>query len=135
MIRAWQKLIVLFVMTVTFAACNRMEPVYNVEQDAVPTNAQQKLSSEQVGKIIAKAAIGKGWVVNEVKPGLLHCTLKWQDHLAAIDITYSKQDYSIELDSSQNLKESDGMIHKKYNQRVQDLQSDIDKKLSQTVFN
>jgi hypothetical protein len=135
MFQIWRKFGVLLVMTVAFAACHRMEPVYNVEQDSIPTGVQQKLSSEQIGKMIAKTAIGKGWVVSEVKPGLLHCVLKWQDHTAAINITYSKQDYSIELDSSENLKESDGMIHKKYNKYIHDLQGEIDKKFSQAAFN
>jgi len=135
MTQVWRKFSIILVMTMAFAACNRMEPVYNVEEDSVPTSTQQKLSSEQVGKIIAKTAIEKGWTVNQVKPGLLHCTLKWQNHSAIIDITYSKKNYSIELDTSQNLKESDGMIHRKYNQRVQQLQNEIDKRLSQVAYN
>jgi len=134
MIEVLRKLSVILLMTVAFAACTRVEPVYNVEEDVVPTATQQKLSSEQVGKIIAKVAIEKGWTVNEIKPGNLHCTLKWHDHSAIVDITYSKTDYSIELDSSQNLKESDGMIHRKYNERVRDLQNEIDKRLSQVAY-
>jgi hypothetical protein len=135
MFQIWRKYGVLLVITIVFAACHRMEPVYNVEQDSVPTGVQQKLSSEHIGKMIAKTAASKGWVVKEVKPGLLHCVLKWKDHSAAINITYSKQDYSIELDSSENLKESDGMIHRKYNQYIRDLQNEIDKKFSEAAFN
>ncbi len=56
MTQVWRKLSVIFVVMVAFAACNRMEPVYNVEEDTAPAAAQQKISSEQVGKIIAKAA-------------------------------------------------------------------------------
>jgi hypothetical protein len=131
----WQKLTLTFAVVIAFAACNRMEPIYNVEGDAIPAGTQQKLSSEQVGKAIAKAAIEQGWIVSEVKPGLLHCTIKWKDHSAIADITYTKQDYNIELDSSQNLKESDGMIHRKYNEYVHKLQNEIDKKLSQVAYN
>jgi hypothetical protein len=135
MIQSCRKFGIIFVMTLAFAACARTEPVYNVEQDSVPASTQQKLSSEQVGKIIAQAALAKGWLVNEVRPGELHCTLKWRDHSASVNITYSKKDYSIGLDSSQNLKASDGMIHRKYNQRVRDLQNEIDKRLSQVSYN
>jgi hypothetical protein len=135
MVSVWQKLSILFVIAMTCAACTRVEPVYNVEDAPVPVSTQQKLSSEQVGKIIAKAALEKGWTATEVKPGLLHCTLQWHGHIAIVDITYSRKDYSIELDSSQNLKESDGMIHRKYNERVQELQNEIDKKLSQIAYN
>jgi hypothetical protein len=135
MFQAWKKFSILLVMTMAFAACHRLEPVYNVEQDSVPAGVQQKLSSEQIGRMIAKTAAGKGWVVSEVKPGLLHCIFKWRDHSAAINIAYSRQDYSIELDSSENLKESDGMIHRKYNKYVHDLQNEIDKKFSQAAFN
>jgi len=135
MTQVWRKFSVILVVMVAFTACNRMEPVYNVEEQAIPSGTQQKISSEQVGKIIAKAALDKGWLVNETKPGLLHCTIKWRDHSAVVDITYSNQSYSIELDTSQNLKESDGMIHRKYNERVQALQKEIDKKLSIVAYN
>jgi len=130
-----QKLTITFVAIMAFTACNRMEPVYNVEGDAIPAGTQQKLSSEQVGKTITKTAIEQGWLVSEVKPGLLHCTIKWKDHSAIADITYTKQDYNIELDSSQNLKESNGMIHRKYNEYIHRLQNEIDKKLSQVANN
>ena len=118
-----------------FTACNRMEPVYNIDEAPVPAVAQQKLSSVQVGKIIAKTAVEKGWMVEQVKPGLLHCTIKWSEHSAVVDISYSKKSYSINLDSSQNLKEADGMIHRNYNERVQQLQAEIDKRLSLVAFN
>jgi hypothetical protein len=133
MIRAWQKFGIVLVMALAVVACNRVEPVYNVEEDAIPDDAQPKLSSEQVGNIITKVAVAKGWTVHKVKPGELRCTIKWHDHSAVAIITYSKMNYSIELDSSQNLKEADGMIHRKYNERVQELQNEIDLKLSQTA--
>ncbi len=133
--QVWRKFGIILVMVAAFASCARVEPVYNVEEDVVPAGTHQKYSSEQIGKMIAKTAIEKGWAVNEVKPGQLHCTLKWREHSATADITYSNKEYSIELDSSQNLKESDGMIHRKYNQRVRDLQNAIDKKLSQAAYN
>jgi hypothetical protein len=135
MIQTWRKFSAILLVVMAFSACSRTEPVYNVEADAIPVSAQQKLSSEQVGKLIAKAALDKGWSVKEVKPGLMHCTMKWRDHSATIDIKYSKHSYSIELDSSQNLKEEDGKIHRKYNQRIQKLQDEIDKRLSQISFN
>jgi len=129
-----RKFSIILMMAMAVTACHRVQPVYNVEGDAIPAAAQQKLSSEQVGKIIRKAALAKGWLVKEAKPGLLHCTLEWRGHTAEIDIAYSREDYSIELDSSENLKESNGNIHYKYNKRVQELQAEIDRRLSRAVY-
>jgi len=135
MIQVWKKFGVVLVLTVTLATCARQQVVYNVDQDAIPPATQQKLSSEQVGKVIAKAALAKGWTVKDIRPGKLHCMLKWRDHTATIDITYSKKEYSIELNSSENLQESDGMIHRRYNEYVRNLQNEIDTKLFDAAYN
>jgi hypothetical protein len=120
---------------IVVASCTRVEPIYNVEDDTVPADVQHKLSSEQVGKIIANAALEKGWTVRHGKPGHMQCTLKWRDHSATVDIAYSKNSYNIELDSSENLLQENGMIHKRYNEYVQQLQNKIDEKLSQADYN
>ncbi len=132
---ALQRLAIALTVLMTISACERTQPIYNVDHDVVPEATQEKLSAKQVGDIIAKTAVSKGWVVNRVKPGLLHCSIKWREHSAVVDITYSKHNYNIHLDSSENLLQSNGMIHRNYNERVQQLQDEIDRKLSGAAYN
>ena len=134
MTRTWKIFCLAVLMVTIFAACNRIEPIYNIENEAVPQEAQHNLSSDKIGTMIANTAFEKGWQVTRLKPGLLRCTLRWQDYAATIKIQYSKKDYSIVLESSENLKESEGMIHPKYNKLVKQLQAEIDKRLSLVAF-
>lgn len=118
-------------VVVLLSACHPVEPVYSVDHADVQYNMEQKISAEKVGSIIKKAALADRWVVKTMSDSKLRCTNSWKNHEAVIDITYSSQSYSINLVSSENLKEKDGMIHHKYNQLVHKLQHDIDHKLSQ----
>ncbi len=120
------------IVTIVFllAGCHRTEPVYDVTDNPINKSIQDKYTQEQIGKIIIQAAVAKGWVVEKVKPGELHATIEWQSHSAISYIYYSKTEYSIELDSSDNLREKDGKIHRKYNTYVKQLRDEIDKRLS-----
>ncbi len=120
----------LIALFLVLAGCNHTQPIYNVEQEAVPVSARQKVSTEQVGAIIVKVASNEGWIVEKTKPGLLHCKLNWREHTAVVDIVYSDKDYSIHHVSSENLKDQDGKIHRKYNERIHQLQDEIDRALS-----
>jgi len=123
-----------FLMMTILVACNHIEPVYNIENEAVPQEAQQHMNADKIGNVIANTALEKGWLVERSKPGLLRCTLKWQEHVAVIHIKYSNKDYSIELESSENLKAADGMIHPRYNKLIKQLEYEIDQKLSAVAF-
>lgn len=155
MIHVWKKFGIILIVAMAVTACNHLDPVYNIDKAPVPNVAQQKFSSEQIGDIIAKAALNKGWVVDKAAPGLLHCTKKWNNHSAmagietafsclngcspesitsSANITYSKQSYSIQLDPSQNLNQSDDVTYRRYNQYIQQLQSEIDMELSKAAY-
>ncbi len=113
-------------------ACNRTQPVYTVDDNRIPKPAES-LTQEQIKDIIIGAAHDKRWRIDEVGPGELRATLNWQNHSAISSILYSKKGYSIKLDSSKNLKEQNGVIHRKYNQEVQALEAEIDKRLYRKV--
>lgn len=113
-------------------ACNRQQPVVTVEDVRIPKPAE-KLKLDQIKDNIIQAALDRGWLVNEVGPGELRVTLKWKDHVAISSILYSRETYSIKLVSSKNLKEQNGMIHRKYNQEIQALEAEIDKRLYRPI--
>ena len=120
------------IVAITFilAGCHREQPVYDVVNNPISISAEHKFTQEKIGEIITQAAITNGWLVEKVKPGELRATIKWKDHSAVSSIIYNKTEYSIELVSSDNLKQGDGKIHRKYNEHVKALQNEINKRLS-----
>ncbi len=124
-------LAITLVMVASLSACHHVDPIYNVTADPIPGNVQSKLSLTQVEMIITDAATAKNWQVKKIKSGELRGTIKWRDFSAVSTILYSKENYSINLVSSQNLDEKDGKIHHKYNEYVKQLQTEIDTRLAQ----
>ena len=112
------------------SACQRTEPIYNVENRtaAVPTSTSP--SSEIIGDAIVRAAAATGWSLEAIGPGQYRGTMRWHTHSAVVDITYTDLSYSIVLDQSQNLLEGDGQIHRNYNRQVEQLEAEIDRQLS-----
>lgn len=53
------------------AACGRVQPVLNVENTPVAYNLQ----SDQIKLAITQAALQRGWVIQEIEPGLLDAKL------------------------------------------------------------
>ena len=124
--KLWFFIVVVAVAGLT--ACNRQQPILTIEDVRIPRPAET-LTLDQIKNNIVQAALDKGWLVDEVGPGELRATLKWKNHVAISAIRYSKASYSIKLTSSRNLKEENGMIHRKYNLEVQALEAEIDKRL------
>jgi len=125
-------LIVFILVVVGLTACNRTQPVYTVEDTRIP-KPSEGLTLDQIKDNIIQAALDKGWHVDDVGPGELRVTLKWKDHSAISSVFYNKKSYSIKLDSSRNLKEQNGQIHRKYNQEVQALEAEIDRRLYRPI--
>ena len=126
--KATLKLFVVALVVSGLTACNRQQPILTIEDVRIPRPAEA-LTLDQIKSNIVQAALDKGWLVDDAGPGELRATLKWKNHVAITVIRYSKTTYSIKLASSRNLKEENGMIHRKYNLEVQALEAEIDKRL------
>jgi len=131
--RSFMRSLSFVLVVVALMGCERSQPIYNVESNPVPSIAQKKGASEKIGSIIIKTALANKWLVDKTRPGLLRCSLKFREHTAVVDITYTSSSYSIQHVSSENLLEEGGMIHRKYNQRIHQLQDAIDRELSMTA--
>ena len=122
------KYFVIVALVSGIAACNRQQPILTIEDARIPRPAEA-LTLGQIKNNIVQAALDKGWLVDDAGPGELRATLKWKNHVAITAIRFSKTTYSIKLASSRNLKEENGVIHRKYNLEVQALEAEIDKRL------
>ena len=103
------------------AACARHAPVYTVSEAAFAGDAPRSVRSEQ----IRRAGVGLGWMMEDVRPGLIRGTLNLRTHQAAVDIPYDRERFSIQYAGSTNLDHDGASIHSNYNGWVQRLEQTI----------
>lgn len=115
------------VLLLVLAGC-RVNPVLNIEN--APIEITSKHSSKDIKKAIIRAGAGLGWNMKAKKTGHIVGTLFLRKHVATVDITYTKNTYSIMYKDSQNLDYDGTNIHKNYNGWVQNLNRQIQAQLS-----
>ena len=115
---------------IVFSGCvwlsGNRAPVYNISD--APLNHTGTI--EQVGERIRRAAQMQGWDVQEVRPQVIYVTKRSGSHSATAAISYDNASFSIELRSSDNLKQTDTRIHKLYNEWIRELESTIEHEVS-----
>lgn len=109
------------------AGC-RSNPVLNIEN--APITIDAKHSSKDIKKAIVRAGAGLGWNMKAKKSGHIVATLYLREHVAIVDIKYSKKSYNITYKSSQNLNYDGTNIHKNYNGWVTNLNRQIQAQLT-----
>jgi len=125
------KFISIFVVVLVLSGCART--IYNVDEKPISQSDSKKLSTKRVGDIIIEAAKDNGWDVTKVKPGLLSARIRWNTHVARIEIPYSKKNYSINYINSSNLIIDKNKIHYRYNNFIRALEKDIDTALYRAI--
>lgn len=119
---------VIFVVLSTLLVIGcRTSPVYNVT-DAEFLNSGS--SEDDIGRAIKKAGISLGWAMKTKEPGHIVGTLMLRDHVAVVDINYTKTDYSITYKDSTNLDYDGTVIHSNYNGWIQNLSNAINTQVS-----
>lgn len=117
--------VICFVALAGCSALERTEPVRTPQ-----TIITAHVTTEQVKKAIIEAGQGRDWIMSVVRPGVINATQNVRKHSVTIRIDYSEKDYSIHYVNSVNLLASGGEIHRSYNHWVNNLDKDIQKKLS-----
>ncbi|MDS4027561.1 MAG: hypothetical protein RKO25_11340 [Candidatus Contendobacter sp.] len=125
-IRIW--LVLIGLLALALVGC-RSNPVYNVEGTPISTSTSG-YSLRDVRDAIQQAGVSLGWQMQDVKPGLIVGTLYLRDHMAQVEIPYSRSSYSILYKDSQNLNYDGANIHSNYNGWVQRLNGAINAQLS-----
>ncbi len=111
-------------LSLTLVGCAGQQ-VMNVESEAVPINVKSK---SDVKKAIVQAAASLGWRVQEQDENTLKAKIIVRNkHHVEVTIPYSKSEYSILYQSSQNLKydAENNTIHKNYNSWINNLNNRI----------
>lgn len=108
-------------------------PVLNLQNESIPMSGNDKqFTMEEVEKAILSAAQKRGWVPRVMKPGFIEAKLSLRSHKATVEIPYTKNSYSINYKSSENLNYKNGNIHKNYNHWVANLSRTIQAELGIT---
>ncbi|AFL74207.1 hypothetical protein [Thiocystis violascens] len=123
----WGVLLIVALTLLGLSGC-RTAPVQDVDNRPVPAG----LSMSDVSKAIQSAGNSLGWVMKETGPGMIVGTLFVRDHMAKVEISYSKSGYSIRYADSSNLKydASKQTIHSNYAGWIQNLDNQIRRRLS-----
>jgi len=106
----------------------RSAPVMNVDSAAIQVS--EKHTSKDIKKAIIRAGASLGWNMKSIKEGQMIGTLNLRKHVAVVDITYSKNNYSIKYKSSTNLDYDGVNIHSNYNGWIQRLNQNIQVQIS-----
>lgn len=124
------KVIIPSAMAILLVACTG-NPIRNVENSPINVSSSN-YDLSGVTKAIQRAGIGLGWQMKEETPGHIVGILNVRRHMAAVDITYTLDDYSINYKNSSNLKYDSGTntIHRNYNGWIQRLTNAINAQLA-----
>ncbi len=133
------QLSVLLLFGVMTASCERLQPLYEVENQPVPY-LSAPLTLKQIETRIIKAGQKTKWNIRPIEPGRMLGIADWRKHSATVSIEYSQGFFSIRYKSSDNLlaeKAEEGqphegkfVIHRNFNNRVRKLARAIDAELS-----
>ncbi len=115
---------------VMVSGCMRMAPLVNVTDSAVTTGSEKSASLKELGEAVIRAGGALGWRMQRVKPGHIVGTLFLRSHMAAVDITFNEDIYSIIYKNSSNLKYDGAEIHRDYNSWVKKLDDSINSQFS-----
>ncbi len=123
-----KNILLLSVLSLFLVAC-KSTPILNINNANFHT--KDNIPIDNVTKGIIRAGTSLGWRMEEVKQGLIEGTLYLRTHMAAVNITYDTNSFSINYKDSTNLDHKmnggDGkeVIHSNYNGWIQNLNSAI----------
>ncbi|WP_420547191.1 hypothetical protein [Curvivirga sp.] len=112
-----------------------VKPIYNVHNHPISSEAQKNLSLDEIGNVILKSALDRGWEVNRVSDNEITVRYARRDFVASAKVNFSITDYSIQYDSSSNLNYKNGQIHRNYNNWIINLENDIARNLDKLAYN
>ena len=111
-------------------ACQRTQPIVDVEDAEIFTGSGKTPTTQQVQKAILQAVVAKTWRVTKKEVGRIEARFAKGDKVARIAIDYSPKSYSIRYVSSALLLYNEGSIHRRYNAWVRGLRVTIDRNLA-----
>ena len=107
-----------------------LAPLVNVTDSAVTTGSERSASIKELGEAVVKASGSLGWRMQRITAGHIVGTLFLRSQMAAVDITFNEDTYSINYKNSSNLKYNGEEIHRNYNGWIKMLDDAINREFS-----
>ncbi|MDL2306845.1 hypothetical protein LJC48_02275 [Desulfovibrio sp. OttesenSCG-928-C06] len=106
-------------------------PILNFEDQPVTSG----MTMAKMEKCIILAGSELGWKIVKIKSGMMEGSITRRGHTAVVSIPYSTKKYSILYKNSSEGLYADGQnIHKTYNTWVNNLDSRINVKINETLY-
>ena len=120
-----------FIISLFFVSCKKGVPLEN------PSLSVQAKSVSQVEAAVKKALTDRRWAITRQSPGVFEAKYSRREATANIRVSYSKNDVTISLVSSQGLDEAtdasgNKVIHKTYASWIKSLENQIYIELSKS---
>lgn len=115
-------------LALMLGACT-VRPVYNTEPRPIPVSAQT-LPLETIERVIIEAGSQRGWRFTRAAPGHLLATYARNEWSATANVFFDQRTYRITYKESTNLGADGVNIHQNYNRWVNNLDADIEARLS-----
>src|SRR5688572_28156387 len=112
-------------LALLFAGCGTNQPIYDVQEAPIILQPGKTVTMTQVSTAIMRAGKSLGWQMQPEAPGKISGRLAIRTHMAVIDVQHGTNSYSIKYRDSSNLDAKDGMIHRQYNNWIQNLDKSI----------
>lgn len=94
------------------------------------STASSNATLQQVGRTIITASAYQGWRPRIVGPGRITATRHHAGHLAKVSISYTTDSFTINYLDSDNMGYTGNSISSTYNDWIDDLRSEIKRRLS-----
>jgi hypothetical protein len=116
-------------MLMLLGACNKVQPIYNVERTEIFTGSGDEVDLKRLQSAIANAVTSKTWRVKQIAAGHMEARFIKGKKEAVVDIKYTKKFYTITYKDSTYLLNKGNLIHRRYNAWVRGLQKVINRNL------
>lgn len=113
-----------------FVMIGCVAPLKNITESAITTGSEKSATIKVLGEAVVRAGGSLGWRMQRIKPGHIVGTLFLRSHMAAVDITFNEDTYSIMYKNSSNLNYDGEKIHQNYNGWIKRLDDAINREFS-----
>ena len=125
-----KRTLLVFTLVVMVVMSGCLAPLKNVTDSAITTGSEKSASIQELGEAVIRAGGALGWRMQRIKPGHIVGTLFLKNLMAAVDITFNEDVYSIRYKNSSNLKYDGAEINPDYNEWIKKLDDSINREFS-----
>lgn len=120
-------LLIVIAFSTQMAGISRDEPIRNPADIPIGWIGDGKPTIELIQRAIIAGCAQRGWACQAIRPGEIRAVLHLRQHMAEALISFNTESFSVKYVNSTELRydAAENTIHRKYNQWIANLISDI----------